>query len=114
MARAASLACAHADSAGVAVEVTDAKTDDLAVPAAGQKRALDKRTESRFAGVDEPLRLGVIEIADLRCAGFTEWLDPAPSLIARGKPLAEGEVERSLEHAEDTVCARAALAHRVG
>jgi hypothetical protein len=114
MARAASLARAHADSAGVGAEVTDAETDDLAISTPGQKRALHQRTEDGSAGVDEPLRLRVIEIANFRRASFTERLNPAPSLIACRMPLAEREVQRGLEHAQDTIGARPALTHGVG
>ena len=113
MARAARLARAHADNASGPFEVSDAETDNLAVSTPGQERTLHKRTERGFAGVDESPRLGVIEIADLRCACFTKRFHPAPSFIARGMPLAEGEVQRGLEHAQDSVGARTALAHSI-
>jgi hypothetical protein len=55
----------------------------------------------------------IIEIADLRGARFAERLDPSPSLIARRMPLAEGEVERGFQHAQDSVGGGAALAYCV-
>jgi len=89
MARTTGLARAHANGTGVAVEVSGPEIDDLAIPTAGQKCALHQRAETGLAGIHEPLRLGVSQVANLRRTRLSERLDPAPSLIARGMPLAE-------------------------
>lgn len=75
------LADTHTDGAGIAIEVRCLEIDDFAIPAAGQKRALHQRTETRIRGIDEPPRLGMGEIADLRGARFAERFDPPPHVL---------------------------------
>jgi len=60
------------------------------------------------------LRLRVAQVADLWSARPAKRLDPAPSLVASHMPLAESQVERGLQHAEDAVGSRPALTHRIG
>src|SRR5580704_12983843 len=84
MARTTGLARTHANGTGVAVEVSGPKIDDLAIPTASQKCALHQRAETGLAGIHEPLRLGVSQVANLRRTRLSERRDPAPSLIARG------------------------------
>src|SRR6266446_1918164 len=114
MARTTGLARAHANGTGITVEVSGTEIDDLAIPTASQKCALHRRAETGLAGIHEPLRLGVGQVANLRRTRLSERLDAAPSLIARGMPLAEGKVEGRLEHTEDAVGARPSLPHGVG
>ena len=53
MARTTGLARVRANGTGVAVEVSGPEIDDLAIPTAGQKRALHQRAESGFASIHE-------------------------------------------------------------
>ena len=114
MAGLATLARAHAQRAGIGVEVVDRHRGQLAIAAAGQQRGRDQRAEIGRAGIRQPQRFVIREIAELGRIGFTERAHGAPSVIARAFAFAVRMVERGLQDRQHPVRSRAAPAHGFG
>ena len=103
MARPAALGINDVQGGRVRVEVVDLQPNELAVAAAALEGGAHEPAEGRRAGVEEPARLLLTEVAQARSIGALERLCPAPSVVARHLALAEGVVQRGLENGEDAV-----------
>jgi hypothetical protein len=96
MARLAALAGVHPYRPGIGVEVLAGHCHQFAITAPGQQRGRHQSTEVRRAGVRQPARCVIREIAQRGRIRFAEGAHCAPCVMVRAPAFAVRMVKRGL------------------
>jgi hypothetical protein len=104
----AAFADRHGDDAGFSPEIDRSQPGDLAVSHAGKHPGHDDRAQVGVADVHQPDDLVIGEVADAGRVHLAERLHGLPRRLGLNPPFVVCEVQRRLQHAQDSVRGRPA------
>lgn len=97
------------DGVAIPIEVAGRHRGQLAIARSGEQCRRYQGSKSRLARVDQPARLFVRQVADLRRVNLTVGLDHRPCIIGINPPVVAGKIERGFQDRQHPVCGAAAL-----